>query len=195
MKIKQIFICWVLTPFGSAIITILLYPLIKFIFSLAAIRKYEKEIALISIYVTSAYLAFSWGANDVANATGILIGTGNITPKGASIIGALAITLGITTWGYKVIETIGFNIVQLTPLMTIAVEVSSAINIHLYTHYGIPVSTSHSIVGAIWGIGILQGIKTINWKIAKDIMLTWALTPVISGLITFIFLRIINAFL
>ena len=195
MKIKQIFICWVLTPFGSAIITILLYPLIKFIFSLAAIRKYEKEIALISIYVTSAYLAFSWGANDVANATGILIGTGNITPKGASIIGALAITLGITTWGYKVIETIGFNIVQLTPLMTIAVEVSSAINIHLYTHYGIPVSTSHSIVGAIWGIGILQGIKTINWKIAKDIILTWVLTPVISGLITFIFLRIINAFL
>ncbi|HOV22468.1 MAG TPA: inorganic phosphate transporter [bacterium] len=195
MKIKQIFICWVLTPFGSAIITILLYPLIKFIFSFSAIKKYEKGLILFSIYVTSAYLAFSWGANDVANATGILIGTGNITPNGAAIIGALAITLGITTWGYKVIETIGFNIVQLTPLMTIAVEVSSAINIHLYTHYGIPVSTSHSIVGAIWGIGILQGIKTINWKIAKDIMLTWALTPVISGLITFIFLRIINAFL
>ncbi|HRR95825.1 MAG TPA: inorganic phosphate transporter [Candidatus Ratteibacteria bacterium] len=195
MKIKQIFICWVLTPFGSAIITILLYPLIKFIFSFSAIKKYEKGLILFSIYVTSAYLAFSWGANDVANATGILIGTGNITPNGAAIIGALAITLGITTWGYKVIETIGFNIVQLTPLMTIAVEVSSAINIHLYTHYGIPVSTSHSIVGAIWGIGILQGIKTINWKIEKDIMLTWALTPVISGLITFIFLRIINAFL
>ena len=79
--------------------------------------------------------------------------------------------------------------------MTIAIEIASSLNIHIYTHFGIPVSTSHSIVGAIWGVGIIHGIKMTNWKIARDIVLAWALTPVISGFITFIFLKIIMTFL
>jgi len=194
-KIGQIFICWVLTPFGSVIMAILIYPLIKLLFLIPVVKKYENKIIIFLIYITSAYLAFSWGANDVANATGVLIGDGHISSKIAAIIGAIAITIGVTTWGYRVIETVGFNIVKLTPLMTIAIEIASSLNIHIYTHFGIPVSTSHSIVGAIWGVGMIHGIKMMNWKIARDIVLAWALTPVISGFITFIFLKIIMAFL
>jgi len=194
-KIGQIFICWVLTPFGSVIMAILIYPLIKLLFLIPVVKKYENKIIIFLIYITSAYLAFSWGANDVANATGVLIGASHISSKIAAIIGAITITIGVTTWGYRVIETVGFNIVKLTPLMTIAIEIASSLNIHIYTHFGIPVSTSHSIVGAIWGVGMIHGIKMMNWKIARDIVLAWALTPVISGFITFIFLKIIMAFL
>lgn len=195
VKVGQIFVCWILTPFGSAIMTILLYPVIKLIFSIPLVKKYEKQIIVFSIYATSAYLAFSWGANDVANATGVLISSGHITPGIAAIIGAIAITIGVTTWGYRVIETVGFNIVKLTPLMTIAIEIGASLNIHIYTHFGIPVSTSHSIVGAIWGIGIIKGVRTMNLKMVKEIVAAWALTPVIAGFITFTLLKLIIIFL
>ncbi|MCX7916996.1 MAG: anion permease [bacterium] len=194
-KIGQIVICWIFTPIGSAIISFLTFPIVKFFFSLNFIKKYERQIIILLIYLTSAYLAFSWGANDVANATGVLIGTGKITPKIASVIGGISIAIGVSTWGYKVIETVGFNIVRLTPLMTISAEIGSSLNVHLYTHFGIPVSTSHSIVGAIWGIGIHRGIKAINFKIARDIIITWAITPLISGIISYVVVKIILIFI
>jgi len=161
-KILQIFICWVFTPLGSCILTILLCHILRIFFKIPFITRYRKSITHILIYITSAYLAFTWGANDVANATGILFGTQKFTPYTTAIVGALAITVGVITWGYRVIETVGFEIVNITPLMTVAIEVATAINVHIYTHYGIPVSTSHSIIGAVWGAGIVQGIKTIK---------------------------------
>jgi len=194
-KIGQIVICWILTPLGSAIMTMLIYPLIRSIFATRIVKKYEKPLIIFLIHITSAYLAFSWGANDVANATGILIGTGRVSSEWAAFIGGIAITIGVITWGYKVIETVGFKIVHLTPLMTIAIEIASSLNIHLYTLLGIPVSTSHSIVGAIWGVGILHGIKAVNFKLAKDITIAWAITPLISGIITYTGLKIILLFI
>lgn len=194
-KIFQIVICWILTPIGSAIITFLVFPIIKQIFRINFVKKWEKQIIVLFIYLTSAYLAFTWGANDVANATGVLIGTGKVSPKIAALIGGISIAFGVSTWGYKVIETVGFNIVHLTPLMTIASEIGSSLNVHLYTHFGIPVSTSHSIVGAIWGIGLHQGIRAVNWRLAKEIIITWAITPLVSGIISYAVLKIILIFI
>jgi len=185
-KIIQIFICWVLTPIGSCLLTIILYPIFRLLFQISFIKKWGDVLVRFLIYSTSAYLAFSWGANDVANATGILIGASKFTPYHASIIGAIAMSLGVITWGYRVIETVGFKIAHITPLMTIAIEIATALNVHLYTHFGIPVSTAHSIVGAVWGAGIVQGIKTMNLKLVREIVLTWAITPLISGIITYI---------
>jgi inorganic phosphate transporter, PiT family len=190
-KIGQISLCWILTPFGSAILSILIFPILKKILSLNIFQNYRNRIIVILIYVTSAYLAFSWGANDVANATGIIAGPGKIDVRIAALIGGIAITIGIVTWGYKVIETVGFKITRITPLMTAAIEIASALNIHIYTHCGIPVSTSHSIIGAIWGMGILQGINAINLKQTRDMVLTWAVTPLCSGIITYTVLNII----
>jgi inorganic phosphate transporter, PiT family len=184
-KVGQIFICWVFTPVGSCIMAIFIYYTIHLFFK-KLVRRWEKPLLKTLIYITSAYLAFTWGANDVANATGILFGTEKFTPHTAALIGSLAIIIGVVTWGYRVIETVGFRIIHITPLMTIAIEIATALNVHIYTHYGIPVSTSHSIIGAVWGVGIIQGVKTMNLKLAREIILTWALTPVVSGIITYI---------
>lgn len=191
-KMLHIVICWVFTPLGAAVLGVIVYPLVRRFFALKWVKKYEKPLVLTGIYLTSTYLAFTWGANDVANATGVLVGLGNFTPVHASLIGGLAIILGVVTWGYKVIETVGFKITNLTPLMTIGVEIACALNVHLYTLWGIPVSTSHSIVGAIWGVGLVHGIKTINLKLAGEIVMTWALTPVVAGLISYILLKLIT---
>jgi len=76
--------------------------------------------------------------------------------------------------------------------MTITAEIASGLNVHIYTLLGIPVSTSHSIVGAVAGVGLAKGMRMINRKILLEIILAWALTPFCAGLISFITLKIIN---
>lgn len=194
-KFGEVVVAWILTPFGAALVSFILYIILKWIFSFSFLKGKSSIILKVAIYITSMYLAFNWGANDVANATGVLISVGNITMFQATLIGSIAIIIGITTWGYRVIETVGFNITRLTPLMTIAAELGASLNINMYTLLGIPVSTSHSIIGGIWGVGLAQGIKTINRKIALDILLCWAITPVVSGLISFIVVKTLSYFL
>ncbi|MFZ2937121.1 MAG: inorganic phosphate transporter, partial [Candidatus Omnitrophota bacterium] len=111
------------------------------------------------------------------------------------IFGGLAIVLGIMTWGYKVIETIGTEITQLLPIMALAAQLASAINVHIYTVFGIPVSTSHSIVGAICGVGLVRGTRVLNMRIMKDIVLCWLATPFISGIMSFLILKVITIFI
>ena len=78
--------------------------------------------------------------------------------------------------------------------MALSAQLASAVNVHLYTVFGIPVSTSHSIVGAICGVGLVRGIRVLNFRIMKDMVLCWMATPFISGLISYIVLQIIRIF-
>ncbi|MDD5195155.1 MAG: inorganic phosphate transporter, partial [Candidatus Omnitrophica bacterium] len=116
-------------------------------------------------------------------------GAGILSPKIGIILGGAAIVIGILTWGYKVIETIGSEIIHLTPIMAFSAQLASALNVHMYTLMGIPVSTSHSIVGAICGVGLVKGIRVLNIHIMRDIVLCWVATPFISGLISFVILK------
>jgi len=101
---------------------------------------------------------------------------------------------GIVTWGYKVIETIGTEITHLLPIMAFSAQLASAINVHVYTIMGIPVSTSHSIVGAIFGVGLVRGLRVLNVRIIREIVFCWLATPVISGAISFCILKFIGLF-
>ncbi len=191
-KLFDIFICWVLTPVGSGIIAFLIYRPIRRMFYTFIPRKIGDYILTFLIYGTSIYLAFTWGANDVANVTGVLVGSRIFTPLGASIFGGLAIMLGVTTWGYRVIQTVGFRITRLLPLMTVVAEIASSINIHVYTLIGIPVSTSHSIVGAVFGVGFARGRRFILQKtIIRDIILAWSITPFFAGAVSFMIMKIL----
>jgi len=194
-KILDIFICWVLTPVGSGVIAFLLYTPFKRLLQNFVPRRLRYTVLTIGIYLTSIYLAFTWGANDVANVTGAISGTGIVSPFAATVIGALAIILGIVTWGKRVMQTVGFRITHLLPLMTLVAEIASGLNVHIYTMLGIPVSTSHSIVGAIFGVGLIRGIRSIQKGVARDIILAWSLTPFCAGLVSFLiicFLKIVK---
>lgn len=188
-KILDIFICWIFTPVGAALLAFLLYYPFVFLFSLLVPRKFEDKVVTFLIFLTSIYLAFTWGANDVANATGIMVGSKIMTPFFATIIGASAIVFGILTWGYKVIETVGFKITHLAPIMAIVAEIASGLNVNIYTLFGIPVSTSHSIVGAIFGVGLIKGIKAVDFRVLKGIVFAWACTPFIAGLLSFLLMK------
>jgi len=185
----DIFICWIFTPIGAAILGYIFYRIFKNLFYRLVPRKYVKLTLSALIIISGSYVAYSWGANDVANAVGVISGAGILTPKTSVMLGGLAIILGVITWGYKVIETIGTEITHLLPLMAFAAQLASAINVHIYTVFGIPVSTSHSIVGAIFGVGLVRGMHVLNLRIVKDIVLSWLATPFISGIISFIILK------
>jgi len=190
----DIFICWIFTPIGAAILGYIFFRILQNFFYRFFPRKFIKPIVFFLVIASGCYVAYTWGANDVANSVGVISGVGVLTQKASVIFGGLAIVIGIMTWGYKVIETVGSEITRLLPIMALSAQLASAVNVHLYTVFGIPVSTSHSIVGAICGVGLVRGIRVLNFRIMKDMILCWMATPFISGLISYIVLQIIRIF-
>jgi len=191
----DIFMCWVFTPLGAAVLGYLFYRLFQNTFYRIIPKKYLRPCLMSLVIISGCYVAYTWGANDVANATGIIAGAGVLSFKISLLIGGIAILLGIVTWGYKVIETVGSEITNLLPLMAFSAQLASALNVHMYTMFGMPVSTSHSIVGAIFGVGLVRGAKVVNLKILREIMVCWLATPFISGVISFGVLKTIMIFL
>lgn len=185
----DIFICWIFTPVGAAVLGYLFYRLFQNTLYRIIPRKYLRASLTFLVITSGCYMAYSWGANDVANATGVIAGTGILSLNMSVVIGGLAIVFGILTWGYKVIETIGSEITNLLPIMAFSAQLASALNVHIYTMFGMPVSTSHSIVGAIFGIGLVKGTRVVNMKIMREIIICWLATPFISGVISFVMLK------
>jgi len=194
LMLKDIFVCWIFTPLGAAVLGYIFFRLLQNSLYRIIPRKYLKPVISLFIILSGCYVAFTWGANDVANAVGVIAGTGVMTSKMSVVFGGLAIVLGIMTWGYKVIETIGSEITRLMPIMALSAQLASAVNVHVYTLFGIPVSTSHSIVGAIVGVGMVRGIRVLNFRIMKDMILCWLATPFISGVISYVSLLAIKLF-
>lgn len=191
----DIFICWIFTPVGAAVLGYLFYRILQNTLYRIIPRKYLRTTMMILVIASGCYVAYSWGANDVANATGVIAGAGVLSFRLSVIIGGLAIIFGIVTWGYKVIETIGSEITNLLPIMAFSAQLASAINVHMYTLFGMPVSTSHSIVGAIFGVGLVKGMKVVNLKIMREIIICWLATPFVSGVISFVVLKGVLVFL
>jgi PiT family inorganic phosphate transporter len=191
----DVFICWIFTPVGAAVLGYIFYRIFKNIFYRFVPRRYLKVTFAALIIISGCYVAYSWGANDVANSVGVIVGAKIMTPHTSIILGGLAIVLGIMTWGYKVIETIGSEITNLLPIMAFSAQLASAINVHIYTVFGIPVSTSHSIVGAIFGVGLVKGVRVLNLRIMREIVICWIATPFISGIIAFLVLKGITLFI
>ncbi|MFH0878704.1 MAG: anion permease [Lentisphaerota bacterium] len=190
--LRDIFLCWVLTPLGAAFLGFILYIIVRATLPRMIPEKYSKFVVSTLVIVSGCYVAFTWGSNDVANATGVIAGAGIIKLTPAVLLGGLAIVIGIVTWGYKVIETVGSELTTLTPLMAFSAQLASSLNVHLYTILGVPVSTSHSIVGAIFGVGLVRGLRMLNIKIMREIVTCWIATPFVSGIFSFGVLKILN---
>ncbi|MDD5560961.1 MAG: inorganic phosphate transporter [Candidatus Omnitrophica bacterium] len=193
--LRDIFVCWIFTPLGAAVLGYLFFRLLQNSLYRVIPRRYLRPVITALIVLSGCYVAFTWGANDVANAVGVISGSGVMSAKTSVVFGGLAIILGIVTWGYKVIETVGTEITRLMPIMALSAQLASAANVHMYTLFGIPVSTSHSIVGAIVGVGMVRGIRVLNFRIVKEMVICWLATPFISGLISYITLCAIKLFI
>lgn len=142
-------------------------------------------------------MAFAHGANDVANAigpvatvweiatTGVLSAQVSVNPMFLAI-GGVGIVIGLATWGWRIIETIGKKITDLTPTRGFSAEFGAACTILLASRLGLPVSTTHCLVGAVIGVGFAKGMSNINMKIVGKILLSWVFTLPVAAFIAII---------
>jgi PiT family inorganic phosphate transporter len=149
--------------------------------------------------VTACGMAFAHGSNDVANAIGPLaaiigvVTTGSITAKSALpiwvlMLGGAGIVIGLATFGRHVIATVGERITQLTPSRGFAAELAAATTIVIASGTGIPVSTTHTLVGAVLGVGMARGIEAIDLRVVARIFVSWVVTiPAGAALAIFFF--------
>jgi PiT family inorganic phosphate transporter len=164
----------------------------------------EKVFVYLQI-LSACLVAFAHGANDVSNAIGPvaailttlktqMVDQKSLVPSWLLAFGGVGIVLGLATWGWRVIETIGKKITELTPTRGFAAEFGAASTVLLASKLGLPISTTHALVGAVFGVGLVRGIRALNLSMFKNIVFSWAITlPLCSffSICTFYVLKLI----
>ena len=137
--------------------------------------------------VTASGMAFAHGSNDVANAIGpvaaivSVVTTGEVShestvPPWVLLIGAAGIVVGLATFGYRVMATIGRKITELTPSRGFAAEFAAASTVVAASGTGLPVSTTQTLVGAVLGVGLARGTGAIDFGVVRTIFVSWIVT-------------------
>ncbi|MCJ7600348.1 MAG: inorganic phosphate transporter, partial [Desulfobulbaceae bacterium] len=150
------------------------------------------------VIVSSCSVAFAHGANDVANAIGpyaaivdiIKHGTVQMkvgVPFSILVMGGVGIVLGIATYGYKVMATVGTKITEITPSRGVAASIAASATVLMCSRLSLPVSTTHTLVGAIMGIGLARGHGGINKSVVKKIFASWLITVPAAAFLSIIF--------
>lgn len=194
MVIRNIAISWIITPLGSALLSCVMAVIVLRIIGSIGIEQRAHTVSKILLTISSSFVAYTWGANDVANSVALLVGSEIMSAKAACILGGISIGLGAIVLGHKVAETVGFGISHLTPILGVIADLSTALIINTFTRFQIPVSTTHALVGAIFGVGIARGVTMVNFKLMKDIVVSWMITPVFTGGITFMVYTVFHLF-
>ena len=181
----------------------LIFTFIFYYFSKAKLKRSadsESQFAYLMIF-TSCAVAFAHGSNDVANAIGPLAAINQATsqllnqpytletPLWILFLGAAGIVLGLATLGYRVMKTIGENIVKLTPSKGFSAQLAAALTVVIASQLDMPVSTTHTLVGAVIGIGLVEGASTINFNSVRTIVLSWVVTLPAGALLSIVFLE------
>jgi PiT family inorganic phosphate transporter len=166
----------------------------------------ERVFAVLMIF-TACSMAFAHGSNDVANAVGPLAAVVSIVNSGGDIaantvmppwillLGGGGIVVGLATYGFKVMGTIGRKITELTPSRGFAAELGAAATVVIASGTGLPISTTHTLVGAVLGVGLARGIGALNLRMVGSIFLSWLVTlPAGAGLCIIFFFMFKAAF-
>jgi len=149
-------------------------------------RRTERIFIYLQI-LTACFIAFAHGANDVANAIGPLsaavqtaqdglVAAKATVPLWALLLGGTGIVIGLATYGWKVMETIGKKITELTPSRGFCAQFGAATTIVIASKMALPISTTHTLVGAVLGVGLARGIGAINLATVRDIIISWVIT-------------------
>jgi len=155
--------------------------------------------------LTACYVAFAHGANDVANAVGPLAAIFSVlntksvalqveVPFWMLFMGGAAVGCGLLLFGTKVMETIGKNITEITPTRGFCAQFGAATTILICSRLGFPISTTHVLVGAVVGVGLMRGMGTLDLRILKNIGLSWIVTLPFTILLAMLFYKLLIYF-
>jgi len=149
--------------------------------------------------LTACAMAFAHGSNDVANAIGPVAAVVSIVQSGGEVasksalplwvlgLGGVGIVIGLMMYGKKVIETVGNQITELTPSRGFAATLAAATTVVLASGTGLPISTTHTLVGAILGVGLARGMAALNMTVIRNIFMSWIVTLPAGALLSILF--------
>jgi len=205
-KLVEIASFIIISPVLGFVMGMILIILILWLFKGVAQRKVNVAFRKMQLVSASA-MAFTHGQNDAQKAMGIiclaLITYGKLAvvphhdiavPLWVKIGCATMMALGTASGGWKIIKTMGSKIVKLRPIHGFAAETAAAIVLFTTAHLGIPVSTTHSITGAIMGVGASMNASAVRWGVAGNIVVAWVLTIPASALLAAGVLKLIHPF-
>lgn len=165
----------------------------------------ERIFAVLMVF-TACAMAFAHGSNDVANAIGPLaaivsviqsggeVAAKSIVPAWVLFLGASGIVVGLSMLGYRVMMTVGRSITELTPSRGFAAELAAAGTVVVASGTGLPISTTHTLVGAVLGVGIARGgLEALNLKLVSKIILSWLVTLPVGAILSIIFFYMLRA--
>ena len=148
---------------------------------------------------TASGMAFAHGSNDVANGVGPMAAVVGLIESGGEIsqesniplwillLGGFGIVVGLGTYGYRVMRTIGTKITELTPTRGFCATMAAATTVVLASRTGMPVSTTHIAVGGVIGVGMAQGIGALDLRVISGIIMSWVITLPIGGVLAALF--------
>jgi PiT family inorganic phosphate transporter len=164
-------------------------------------RRVEGVFAILMIF-TACSMAFAHGSNDVANAigpvaavygvidSGGLVAQTSSTPPWILLLGGVGILAGLALYGYRVMATIGKHITELTPSSGFAAELAAATTVVVASGFSLPVSTTHTLVGGVLGVGLARGISALNLRVVGTIFLSWLVTLPAGAVLAIVFFYI-----
>ena len=178
----------------------------KEILPLAQQLELVEQVYVPLVIISSCAVAFAHGANDVANSVGPLAAVANILKTGTVemkvpvplwilVLGGGGIVLGLATYGYRVMATVGTKITEITPTRGVAADIAATATVLICTRMKLPVSTTHTLVGAIMGIGLARGLAGIDSRIAKKIFKSWLITVPAAAVVCVILFLLGRAYL
>ena len=164
----------------------------------------ERVFGVLMIF-TACAMAFAHGSNDVANAIGPIAAVYGIISTGGEVlqkstmpvwillVGGVGIVAGLALYGYRVIRTIGTRITELTPSSGFAAELAAASTVVIASANSLPISTTHTLVGGVLGVGLARGISALNLRVVRTIILCWLVTLPAGATLSILFFFMLQA--
>ncbi|MDN5309052.1 MAG: inorganic phosphate transporter, PiT family [Methanolobus sp.] len=181
---------WLVSPVLGAILAYIIFSLIRYFVLQKTDDPYKIENKFVFLQIaTACYIAFAHGSNDVANAVGplyaalhVLDMAGVTIPLWVMLMGGFGMVFGLATWGYRVIETIGTKITELTPTRGFSAEFATATVVVMHSYIALPISTTHTLVGSVIGVGLAGGLAAVDLSVIGKIVLSWIVTVPVAAL-------------
>lgn len=218
-SLSKIVMSWITSPILAGVFAFILYMIFRFVLRRVRIHLLMLDLYnRIGLIIVGAFGAYSLGANNIANVMGVFVPVtpfrnietifGNLSgSQQLFILGGVAIAAGVFTYSHRVMKTVGQGIVYLTPLTALIVVLASSLVLFLFASQNlesfltsrglpafplVPVSSSQAVIGALIGIGLTKGARTINYRLLGRVASGWITTPIIACTISFVSLFIIQ---
>ena len=176
--LEKVVICWVGTPIGAMVLAVVMYPLFSAILNRLKLGMFRKDHLLrAGLVIVGSYGAYALGANNVANVSAMFVSGDLMSATSAALLGGGCIALGVLTFSRSVMDTVGKGVIRLDAFSALVVVAAEAVTVHIYALVGVPVSTSQAVIGAVVGVGIVRGARSMKLSSLRGILLGWILTP------------------